>query len=200
MAKIPIIEMAKKIKNANPDMHPGALAAGIAVGAGVLGLANYANIKLHQQGINDAKGRGTIANHPYLSSIGGNVGTHILASNPVTVPLAIPATLGNFYLQGRSGAEANRHLEKGDPGLFASYTKKHPYLGSALSALTLTDANYGIAGETLSKESIKNKDFTYNHPYASTFLHGMIPFPGMGPAYTNAAARILNYKEKRRPQ
>jgi len=198
MAKVSIIEVASRIKKANADIHPAVVAGGALALAGVLGLANYVNIKLHQEGISDAKGKGTIAEHPYMSSIGGNVGTSLLTMSPATMPLAIPASLGNSYLQGRAGAEANRHLEKGDPGLFARYTKKHPYLGSALSALTLTDANYGIAGETLARESIKNKDFTYNHPYSSTLLHSLIPMPGMGNAYTNAAARILNHKEKRK--
>jgi hypothetical protein len=131
-------------------------------------------------------------NHPYLTSLTGQLGGSLLgpAAPLVSIPMNIAAEAGAMEL-GEEAA-AGKVID----GPLSNYSHTHPILGPMMSSLIpgAHSPNSAIAAHRIAADAQRERNFTWRHPVASTFLHGLIP--GAGTAYAIAAAKIQDMKEK----
>lgn len=173
--------------------HPGKAALVAGIGLPVLyGLGQGMNIGLgalsHHIGKDMHKDNFAVK-HPYLTDLAGIPANAILPGAALATETAARAGATRY------ADELASHKPHGGEGVLARYSMKNPHMGPFLSMFVpgTHSVNSTLAAKTIADRAIKDKSFTYRHPYMSAYGHGLIP--GSGTAYAQAAARIQDYKD-----
>lgn len=173
--------------------HPGKAALVAGIGLPVLyGLGQGMNIGLgalsHHIGKDMHKDNFAVK-HPYLTDLAGIPANAILPGAALATETAARAGATSY------ADELASHKPHGGEGVLARYSMKNPHMGPFLSMFVpgTHSVNSTLAAKTIADRAIKEKSFTYRHPYMSAYGHGLIP--GSGTAYAQAAARIQDYKD-----
>lgn len=173
--------------------HPGKAALVAGIGLPVLyGLGQGMNIGLgalsHHIGKDMHKDNFAVK-HPYLTDLAGIPANAILPGAALATETAARAGATRY------ADELASHKPRGGEGVLARYSMKNPHMGPFLSMFVpgTHSVNSTLAAKTIADRAIKEKNFTYRHPYMSAFGHGLIP--GSGTSYAQAAARVQDYKE-----
>lgn len=180
-----LVEIAEMVGR-HPGIAAGVLAAGygIAQGAniGIGALSHHIGKDMHKDSFP--------AQHPYMTDLGGIAANAVLPGSAMITNTAARAGATRY-----ADELAHRKPTSSD-GVLARYSMKHPHLGPFLSMFVpgAHSVNSTLAAKSIADEAVKEKNFTYRHPYMSAFGHGLIP--GAGTAYAQAAARIQEHKEK----
>jgi hypothetical protein len=175
--------------------HNGATLAALAIAAPVgyaLGTGiNLLGTRLAENAGHSMSPNSVAVQHPYMTSLAGQVGGAVTGLGPlVSMPVSYTAMAGSQPM----AEEAERgHLVDAP---LANYSYDNPHAGPFLSMFVpgMHAPNSAIAAQAIANRAQRERNFTWRHPVASTFLHGLIP--GSGTAYAQAAAKIQDMKEK----